>query len=175
MTLNGVQLQVGGYRRTGVPAPPTGEVAHHAQSVLMHLLRDVLADGEHQAPNADVAWAEPLRATPQKPTPVSLMTTDGQCAPAAEEAQPHRANGWWYTRGQASPCLGGCPATVPYLWPQDCPTTHTWHLTLCKTSLRHDAFVPSLFCGAICSPNGILAATLDPKVPRGKKTLVCQM
>ena len=53
----------------------------------MYILWDVLADGEHQACNADVAWPEPLRPRPQAPTPVWLVTTDDQCAQAAEQTQ----------------------------------------------------------------------------------------
>ena len=53
----------------------------------MCILREVLVDGEHQAPNADVAWPEPLRPQPHAPTLVWLVTTDGQCAQPAEQAQ----------------------------------------------------------------------------------------
>ena len=47
----------------------------------------MLADGKHQAPNADVAWPEPLRPRPHAPTPAWLVTTDDQCAWALEQAQ----------------------------------------------------------------------------------------
>ena len=53
----------------------------------MYIMRDVLVAGEHQAPNADVAWPKPLRPRPHAPMPVGLGTTDGQCTQAAEQAQ----------------------------------------------------------------------------------------
>ena len=51
----------------------------------MYILRDVLANGEHQAPNADVAWRKPLHQRSHGPTPVWLLTTDDQCARATEQ------------------------------------------------------------------------------------------
>ena len=53
----------------------------------MYILRDVLVDGENQAPNADMAWPEPLRPRSLAPTPVWLVTTDDHCARATEQAQ----------------------------------------------------------------------------------------
>ena len=53
----------------------------------MYILRDVLADGEYQAPNADVAWFNFLRPRPHAPTLVWLVTTGDQCAQAAEQAE----------------------------------------------------------------------------------------
>ena len=53
----------------------------------MYILRDVLAESEHQEPNADVAWPEPLRPRPHAPTPLWLVTTDDQCTQAAGQAQ----------------------------------------------------------------------------------------
>ena len=56
-------------------------------AALLYILRDVLADSEHQDPNADVAWPEPLFPWPQAPAPVWLVTTDDQCARAMEQPQ----------------------------------------------------------------------------------------
>ena len=53
----------------------------------MYILRDVLAESEHQEPNADVAWPEPLRPRPHAPVPLWLVTTDDQCTQAAGQAQ----------------------------------------------------------------------------------------
>ena len=53
----------------------------------MYILRDVLAESEHQEPNADVAWPEPLRPRPHVPTPLWLVTTDDQCTQATGQAQ----------------------------------------------------------------------------------------
>ena len=53
----------------------------------MYILRDVLLDGEHRAPNADVAWPEPLRPRPHALTLVWLLTRDDQCTQASEQAQ----------------------------------------------------------------------------------------
>ena len=52
----------------------------------MYLLDNVLADGEHHAPYADVAWPEHLRPRPHTRTLVWLVTTDEQCSRAAEQA-----------------------------------------------------------------------------------------
>ena len=67
--------------------PPTQGAAYHPPASLMYISRDVLADGDHQACYADVAWPEPLRPRPHAPTLVWLGTTENQCAPAAERAQ----------------------------------------------------------------------------------------
>ena len=54
---------------------------------LMYIFRDVLVDGEHQAPNTEVAWAKPLRPRPHAPRPVWLVAADDQCAQAAVQTQ----------------------------------------------------------------------------------------
>ena len=83
----GLHLHAGGYRRRGGLSPPTPGAAYHPPAALLYILRDVLADGEHQEPNADAAWPEPLCPRPHAPTPVWLVTTDGQCTRATEQAQ----------------------------------------------------------------------------------------
>ena len=83
---DGLHLHVGGYRRQGSLSPPTQGAAYHP-AALLYVLRDVLADGEHQEPNADVAWPEPLCQRPHAPTPIWLVATDDQCARATEQAQ----------------------------------------------------------------------------------------
>ena len=87
VTLDGLHHHVGGYRRQGSLSPPTQRAAYHAAAALLYILRDVLADGQPQAPNADVAWPEPLRPRPDARTPVWLVITDDQCARATEQAQ----------------------------------------------------------------------------------------
>ena len=87
MTLDGLHLHVGGYRRQGSQSPPTPGAAYHPPAALLYILRDVVADGEHQQPNADVAWPKPLCPRPHAPTPVWLVTTDDQCTRATEQAQ----------------------------------------------------------------------------------------
>ena len=83
---DGLQFHVGGYRRQGNLSPKTQGAAYHQPVTLMYIPRDVLVDGEHQAPNADVAWIEPLRQQRHAPTSVLLVTTDDHCAQAAEQA-----------------------------------------------------------------------------------------
>ena len=87
VTSDGLHLHVGGYRRQGSLSSPTQCTAYHLPAALLYILRNVLADGEYQEPNADVAWPEPLRPRPHAPTPVLLVTTDDQCARATEQAQ----------------------------------------------------------------------------------------
>ena len=87
MTSDGLHLHVGGYRHQGSLHPPTQGAGYHPPAALLYILRGVLADGEHQAPNADVPWPEPLRPRPHPPTPVWLVNTDDQGARAAEQAQ----------------------------------------------------------------------------------------
>ena len=87
VTLDGLHLHVGGYHRQGGLSPPTQGAANHLPAALMCILRDVHAESEHQEPNADVAWPEPLRPRPYAPTPVWLVTTDDQCAQAAGQAR----------------------------------------------------------------------------------------
>ena len=85
MPLDGLHLHVGGYRRWGSQSPPTRGASYHPLAALVYILRDVLAESEHQEPNADVAWPEPLHPRPHAPTPVWLVTTDDQCTRAAEQ------------------------------------------------------------------------------------------
>ena len=87
VTPDGLYLHVGGYRRRGSLSPPTQGAAYHPPAALLYILGDVLAEGEHQEPNADVAWPEPLCPRPHAPTPVWLVTTDDQCTRATEHAQ----------------------------------------------------------------------------------------
>ena len=87
VTPDGQHIHVGGHRRQDSLSPPTQGAVYHPPAALIYILRDLLADGEHQAPNADVAWHEPLPPRPHAPAPVWLMTTDDQWARAAEEAQ----------------------------------------------------------------------------------------
>ena len=87
VTPDGLHLHVVGYRRRDGLSPPTRGAAYHPPPVLMYILRDVLAESEHQEPNADVAWREPLRPRPHAPTPLWLVTTEDQCTQAAGQAQ----------------------------------------------------------------------------------------
>ena len=56
VTLDGLHLGVVGYHCQGSLPPPTHGPSYHPQAAVLYILRDVLGDGEHQAPNADVAW-----------------------------------------------------------------------------------------------------------------------
>ena len=87
VTPDGLHFHVGGYRRQGSLSPPTQGAAYHPPAALLYIPRDLLADGEHQEPNADVAWPEPLCPRPHAPTPVWLVTTDDQCTRATEQGQ----------------------------------------------------------------------------------------
>ena len=87
VTSDDLHLQVGGYRCQGSLSPPTQGAAYHQLPALLYILRDALADSEHQKLNADVAWPQPLRPRPHAPTPVWLVTTDDECARATEQAQ----------------------------------------------------------------------------------------
>ena len=80
VTSDSLLLDVGGYRRQGSLSPPTHGPAYHPPAALLYILRDVLADSEHQEPNADVLWPEPLFSRAHAPTPVWWVTTDDQCA-----------------------------------------------------------------------------------------------
>ena len=80
VTSDSLHLHVGGYRRQGSLSRPTQGAAYNPLAALLYILRDVLADSEHQEPNADVAWSEPLCPRPHAPTPVWLVTKDDQCA-----------------------------------------------------------------------------------------------
>ena len=87
VTLDGLHLHVGGYRRRGGLSPPTRGAAYRPPVALMYTLHNVLAESEHREPNADVAWPEPLGPRPHAQTPVWLVTTDDQCTRAAGQAQ----------------------------------------------------------------------------------------
>ena len=87
VTPDGLYPHVGGYRRQGSLSSPRQGAAYHPPASLLYILRDVTADGEHQEPNADVAWPEPLCPRPHAPMPVWLVTTDDQCTRATEQAQ----------------------------------------------------------------------------------------
>ena len=87
VTPDGLHLHVGGYRRRDGLSPPTRGAAYHPPAALMYILRDVPAESEHQEPNADVAWPEPLRPRPHAPTPLWLVTKDDQCTQATGQAQ----------------------------------------------------------------------------------------
>ena len=87
VTPDGLHLHVGGYRRRDGLSPPTRGAAYHPPAALRYILCDVLAESEHQEPNADVAWPEPLRPRPHAPTPLWLVTTDDQCTQATGQAQ----------------------------------------------------------------------------------------
>ena len=87
VTPDGLHLHVGGYRRRGSLSPPKQGAAYHPPAALLYILREVHADGEHQEPNADVAWPEPLCPQLHAPTPIWLVTTDNQCTRATEQAQ----------------------------------------------------------------------------------------
>ena len=87
MTLDGLHLHVPGYRCRGGLSPPTRAATYHLPAALMYILRDVLAESEHQEPNADVAWPEPLRPQPHAPTLLWFVTTDDQCTQVAGQAQ----------------------------------------------------------------------------------------
>ena len=94
-----------GYSRQGILSPSTQGAAYHPPAALMYILRDVVADGEQQAPNADVAWPEPLRSQTHATTTVWSVTTDDQCARATE--QPQLLTEWVIVQlgaGQPRPC-----------------------------------------------------------------------
>ena len=69
---DGWHLRVGGCRRVGNLPPPMRGMAYHSSVAVMYILRYVLVDGDHEIPNADVAWPEPLRPRPHAPTPGKL-------------------------------------------------------------------------------------------------------
>ena len=87
VTLDGLHLNVGGYRRKSDEAPPARGVAYNPRAALIYIIWDVPVNGERQAPDADVAWPEPLHVWPQALTAMWLVTTDDQCARAARQAQ----------------------------------------------------------------------------------------
>ena len=78
VTSDSLHLDLGGCQ--GSLSLPTHGAAYHPPVALLYILRDVLADGEHKKPNADVVWPEPLCPRAHAPTPVWWVTTDNQCA-----------------------------------------------------------------------------------------------
>ena len=86
MTPDGLHLHLGGYGRKVNPTPPTRGVADHQPTSLMYIFCDLFVDVQHQEPNANLAWPEPLQPRHDAPTPVWLVTTDNQCAKAVEHA-----------------------------------------------------------------------------------------
>ena len=93
----------------------------------MYILHDVLVESEHQEPNADVAWPEPLRPRPHARTPVWLVTTDDQCTRAAEQAQLQTE--WVVVQvgpGQPRPC--GLPRGAALLVASEVP--HDPHMAM---------------------------------------------
>ena len=87
VTPDGLHLHVWGYRPRGSLSPPTQGAAYHPTAALLYILRDVIADAEHQEPNADVAWPEALCPRPHARTPMLLVTTVDQCTRGTEQAQ----------------------------------------------------------------------------------------
>ena len=83
VTPDDLHLNLGGYRRKGDLTPPPRGLAYDPPVALMYILRDILVDGAHQAPNAEVAWPHQLRPQPHAPTSLWLVTTDEHCAQAA--------------------------------------------------------------------------------------------
>ena len=61
VTVDGLHLHIGGYRGQGSLSPPKQGAVYDPPVALIYILHDMLADGKHQARNADVAWPEPLR------------------------------------------------------------------------------------------------------------------
>ena len=102
VTPDSLHHHVGGYRRRGSLSPPTQGAA------LLYILRDVLAEREHQEPNGDVAWPEPMCPRPHEPTLVWLETTDNQCTQATE--QPQLQTEWVIVQvGEGQPRPRGLP------------------------------------------------------------------
>ena len=62
-------------------------VAYHLPAGRMYILRDVLVNSEHRAPNAEEAYPEPLRRQPPPLKPMWLVTRDNRCGQAAKQAQ----------------------------------------------------------------------------------------
>ena len=135
MTPDGLHLHVGGYRSQSSLSPQTQGAAYQPSAALIYILRDVLADGEHQAPNADVAWPEPLPPRPHALTPVWLVTTDDQCARATEQARLRTE--WVIVQaGEGQPRPVGYPAAPPCWWLRRCHTIHIWWRTRWRTSRK---------------------------------------
>ena len=114
MTPDILHLHVGGYRRRGGLSPPTWGAAYHPPAALMYILHDVLAESEHQEPNADVAWPGPLRPRPHAPTLLWLVTTDDQGTQAAGQAQL-RAEWVMVQVGAGQPKPRGLPPSTALL------------------------------------------------------------
>ena len=127
VTQDGLHLHVGGYRRQGSLSPPTQGAAYHQPAALLYILRDVLADGKHQEPNADVAWPEPLCPRPHALTPVWLVTTDNQCTRATEQAQV-QAESVIVRVGAAQPGPRGLPRSTALLVVTEVP--HDPHMAV---------------------------------------------
>ena len=86
LTSDSLHLHLGGYRRKSDLSSPTQEASYHPPVAVMYILRDVLVDAEHGAPNKDVACPEALRPRPHAPTSVWLVAKDNQCTQAEEQA-----------------------------------------------------------------------------------------
>ena len=127
VTPGGLHLHLGGYGRRDSLSPPTQGAAYNPPMALLYILRDVLADGEHQESNADVAWPEPLCSRPHAPTRIWIMTTDDQCAGAAEQAQPQAE--WVIVQvGAGKPRPRGLPRCTALLVATEVP--HDPHMAL---------------------------------------------
>ena len=127
VTPDGLHLHFGGYRRRGSLSPPTQGAAYHPPAALLYILRDVLADGEHQEPNADVAWPEPLCPRPHAPTSIWLVTTDDQCTRATEQAHL-RAEWVILQKGAGQPRTRGLPCGTALLVVTEVP--HHPHMAM---------------------------------------------
>ena len=112
VTLDGLHLHVGGYCCQGSLSPPAQRAAYHPLAALLYVLREILPDVEHQEPNADVGWHEPLYPRPHAPTPIWLVATDDECAKGTEQAQFLAA--WVIVQA------GGGPAQAPWTPPRHC-------------------------------------------------------
>ena len=127
MTLDRLHLNVGGYRCQGSLSPPTQGTAYHPPTALLYILRDVLADGEHQATNPDGAWPEPLHPGPHAPRPVGLVTTDDECDRGTEQAQL-RAEWVIVQSGEGQPRPRGIPRGTTLLVATEVP--HDLHMAV---------------------------------------------
>ena len=104
VTLDGLHLHVGGYHRQGSLSPPRRGL-HTTQRRPSCTFSALYSRTATQAPNADVAWPEPLRPQPHAQTLVWLVTKHDQCARATEQAQ--LLSEWEIVQpgeGQPSPC-----------------------------------------------------------------------
>ena len=127
LTPDGLHLHVGGYRRRGSLSLPKQGAAYHPAAALLYILRDVLADSEHQEPSADVAWPEPLCPRPHPPMPVWSVTTDDHCTRATEQAQLQ--TGWVIVQvGAGQPRPRGLPRDTALLVVTELP--HDEHMAV---------------------------------------------